>query len=273
MNTYFRDIYRRQRAAMQQYSVQVVEEPADEPITLELAYVHCGIDTFAEGSPPENVSAFDGWLADVGIPAAREYCEAELEMSLATKTLEVWATGFPTTAATTPPGAYFPLRFGPVQEIVSVTYLDQAAADAAYDAAYTAAYDTEFGSSGDEAAADAAGIAAGDIAAAAALQATMDPADYTIDRTMNPPGLVLAYGASWPTARSAVGSVKVRYIAGFSLAGDSPGPFPLPKMAKAAMLEMLTHLWAHRGDDSADIPPAVERCLRLVPGYARMGMA
>jgi hypothetical protein len=263
--SFLRDITNRQRAAMQQFSVQVIEEPEVEAISLEDAYVHCGIDTFTEGSPPETASAFDGWLTNTGIPAAREFCEAELEMSLAPRTLEVWATGFPTRAASTPPGTSFPLRFGPVQEIVSVTYLDQAAADAAYQVAY----DAEFLISSDV---DLA-TAAGEAAAAAALEQTMDAADYTIDRTTTPAGLILAHGASWPTARSEVGSVKVRYVAGFSVAGDSPGAFPLPKMAKASMLEMLAHLWAHRGDDSADMPPTVERMLRLVPGYARMGMA
>lgn len=264
--TFLREIARRQSAALLQWNIQQITQVDEEPISLELARAHCRVDAW--GSPPE--SDDDDWFNTVGIPAAREYCEMTLGRALAARTVEASASAFPTVTVNSPPGAYIALPFGPVQSIVSVKYLDQAAYDAAYDAAYTAAYDAEFISSADVDAATAAGVAAGDIAGAAALEQTLDPATYAVDSTVVPSRLVLAYGASWPSARSDVNSVKVRYITGYSAPDVSPQVRILPRMAMAAMLMMLGHLYKNREAVNVtavamEVPFGVQRLLEKVP--------
>lgn len=264
------DIARRQREALFRYGLIPVGEVVTEPITLAQARLHCRVDTFEEGSPPETVSEDDAWLTDIGIPAAREYCEGELGRALAPRTMELVTDTFPGYAAATPPGTGFNLPFGPVQSITSVKYLDQAVADAAY----TAAYDAEFLISADV---DLA-TAAGDAAAAAAIEVTMDAADYALDTYAAPARLNLATGASWPTSNGTVNSVKIRYVTGYTIPGDSPQVHVLPKLALSAMLLMLGHLYANREATAVDkalveIPFGVSSLLGLVPGRERIGFA
>lgn len=267
---FLRDVARRQREALFRYGVVPVGDVTDEPITLAQARLHCRVDTFEEGSPAVEVSEDDDWLTDIGIPAAREYCEGDLGRSLAPRTVELVADAFPGYAATTPPGAGFILPFGPVQSITSVKYDDQVAADAAY----TVAYDAEFASSADVALA----TAAGEVAAAAALEQTMDAADYALDTYAQPARLNLAYGASWPTSRGTLNSVRVRYVTGYSIPGDSPQVYALPKLAISAMLLMLGHLYANREATAPDkalfeVPLGVSALLGMVPGRERIGFA
>jgi len=259
------DVRRRQAALLYQYSVAEVVPVADEPIDLETAWTHCRIDAF--GSPP--ASDDDDWLQTVGIPAAREYCEAECGRSFAPRTLELVSNGFPSVQVRAPAGPALYLPLGPVQSVESVIYLDQAAADAAY----IAAYEAEFISSGDLELAEAAGEAA----AAAALEVTVDPATYQLDTTGPYARLTLAYGAtSWPSARNSIGSVRVRYVTGHSLPGDSPQFLPLPARARAAMLLMLCHLYDQRAgtdtDKLAEIPLGVASLLAKLP-REDLGMA
>lgn len=254
------DIRKRQKAALYEVSADAVDDPAVEPVTLEQARAHCRVDTYEDGSPPETVSDDDDWLNDIGIPAAREYCELTIGRALAERTMRVVADSFPGNGATA-----IPLPFGPVRSIVSVVYLDGAAAQDAYDAAY----DAEFLSSADEALATAAGEAA----YAAALSATMPSADYTIDTASTPNRLILAYGATWPTSRGDHASVTVTYTVGYDDPADSPLALPLPKTAKAAMCAMLAHLYEHRGDDSISVPPLVDSLLSRVPHREVMGFA
>jgi len=263
--TFLTDIAARQRAALQQFNVVQIGDVDEEQISLDLAYTHCAIDTYEDGSPPETVSDFDAWLTDVGIPAAREYCEAYLGLSLAPRTLELSSNAFPAVAVSSPPGPAFVLPFGPVQSITSITYMDEAA--------YTAAYDAEFLISGDVDLATAAGEAA--------LLQTVDPTTYQLGVYGAQPIVVLAYGESWPTSRNAAGSVKVRYVAGFNLSTDSPLPYPLPKMAKVAMLLMLGHLFNNREGVSGtvggallhELPLGIQSLLSMIRGVERLGMA
>lgn len=259
------DVRNRQRAALYAVNAEATSEPATEPISIEQAREHCRVDVFEEGSPPVEVSDDDAWLTDVGIPAAREYCELALGRALAERSMLVTVNAFPSDT--------IPLPFGPVQSITSVKYDDQAAADAAYDVAYQAAYDIEFGNSADEVAADAAGVAAGDIASAAALEQTMPSTDYQIDRTTTPNRLMLAYGASWPSARDFHASVRVAYVSGYTNPEASPQAIPLPKTAKAAILLMLTHLYEHRGDETVSAPPLVDVLLARIPDREELGFA
>ncbi len=259
------DLRDRQAAALYAVNVREVSFPDAEIVSLEDAQLHCRVDTFEEGSPPETVSADDAWLTDIGIPAAREYCEADLGLALAVRTMELKAEAFPS--------EFMPLPFGPVQSITSVIYTDRAAADAAYEAAYVAAYDIEFANSADVALAEAAGVAAGDIAYDAALMVTMPTTDYVIDTATTPMRLRLAHGATWPTATTEAGSVTVRYVVGYSAPADSPQVYILPRLAKAAVLVMLTHLYDHRGDESIDAPVAVASLLARVRGREFVGFA
>lgn len=75
---------------------------------------------------------------------------------------------------------------------------------------------------------------------------TMTSSDYVLDNYVQPARLSLAYGASWPTALDFANSVKIQYVAGYSLADDSPQINPLPSGIRAAMLLMLGHLFENR---------------------------
>lgn len=93
------------------YGLRVVSAADEEPITLTEARKHLRIPTY--GSPPS--SDEDIWLKPM-IGAAREYCEHLLGASIGQQTLEISLTAFPTSALALP--------FGPVNSIVSITYLD-----------------------------------------------------------------------------------------------------------------------------------------------------
>jgi uncharacterized phiE125 gp8 family phage protein len=106
-------------ALLASYSVRVITAPAfvDEPITIEDAWHHLRIDTFPnDDSPPVTVSGDDYWLENIGIPAARNWAEGYVGKALATQTLELVGTSFPS--------SYFELPFGPVQSVESIIYID-----------------------------------------------------------------------------------------------------------------------------------------------------
>ena len=100
----------------------------------------------------------------------------------------------------------------------------------------------------------------------------LSAAGYEIDPYTVPARLMLTYGSTWPVARDFANSVKVRYVAGYNLNGDSPNPYPLPPIIRSAMLVMLEFLYDNR-DGSADIPPAVRSLLFLAPNRERLGFA
>lgn len=106
---------------------------------------------------------------------------------------------------------------------------------------------------------------------------TVDPATYVLDSYANPSRLCLAYGATWPTARSALNSVRVRYVTGYELAAGSPPVPVLPKTARAAMLLMLGHLYENREatgvDKLIELPLGVRALLEMTPHRERTGFA
>lgn len=271
---YLRAICQAQRATAElRYGFRVVADvlAADEVVTLEEARAHLRVDAYDDptstASPPDQISDDDAWIS-AAIPAARAYCEQYLGRALATQTVEIATTGFPARSVTDPPGPAIILPFGPVQSVTSVDYLDQDA----YDAAYQAAYDAELLNSADSAAADMAGVAAGN----AALVQTMPSTDYEVDGYRTPNALVLAYGAAWPTSvRTAQNSVKVRYVVGYSPPGSSP-TYPLPALARSAILLMLGHLYENREAATAggvgEVPLGVHALLDFLP-RERLGMA
>lgn len=104
------------------------------------------------------------------------------------------------------PSDYFELPFGPVQSVTSVIYDDE-----------------------DD------------------IEQTMDPADYVLNTDVSPPRVQLAYGVdAWPTARDAYNSVRVRYVAGYTPAGDSPATYNITPSLKIGVLLMLGHLYENR---------------------------
>ena len=58
----------------------------------------------------------DPWLEQIGIPAAREWCEGYSGLSIGIKTLELATNGFPSGGIKLP--------YGPVIGVVAMTYVD-----------------------------------------------------------------------------------------------------------------------------------------------------
>lgn len=81
-----------------------------EPITLAQAWRHLRIDVM--GSPAEGPD--DEWLTEIGIPAARDWCESYLGMAVAPQIIEAATNSFPYGA--------IPLAYGPVRAIDSIVY-------------------------------------------------------------------------------------------------------------------------------------------------------
>lgn len=68
---------------------------------------------------------------------------------------------------------------------------------------------------------------------------TMSAADYEADTVSAPGRLVLAYDATWPSARSQWDAVRVRYVVGWDVA-DVPAPI------KQALLLLVSQMYEHR---------------------------
>lgn len=104
---------------------------------------------------------------------------------------------------------------------------------------------------------------------------TVDAADYVLDDYQEPCWLLPRVLTSWPGTMGVVNSVKVRYIAGYSLATDSPNDRPLPPSIEAAILLVLGHLFENREQTSdlklEDIPLGVVSLLD--PYRIRMSLA
>lgn len=74
----------------------------------------------------------------------------------------------------------------------------------------------------------------------------MAAGDYRLDFHSQPAVVYLPYGSQWPTAQYERNSVRIRYLAGYDLPGNSPDNNPLPPALLAAMKLMLGHLWENR---------------------------
>jgi uncharacterized phiE125 gp8 family phage protein len=92
--------------------VDAISKPAEEPISLELAWAHLRID--ADGSPLS--SPDDLWLEKIGIPGARGIAENFTGRSFAQKTYRLMLDGFPDGA--------IPLEMPPIESITAVEYVD-----------------------------------------------------------------------------------------------------------------------------------------------------
>lgn len=93
-------------------SIKVISPPTTEPISLDLARRHCRIlpDNDSPASHPD-----DAWLTEIGIPAAREYCEGFLGRAIAAQTWEQALDAFPSGSIT---------LVGSVSSVTSIKYID-----------------------------------------------------------------------------------------------------------------------------------------------------
>lgn len=159
------------------------------------------------------VSDHDDWLEMIGIPGARAWCESYQGVTIAQQTLELTTDRFPCD------DDFIELPYGPVQSIESVKYIDE---------------------EGNEIEWPDPGASPGE-------------QPWLLDIASDPQRLYLAYEAEWPDdVRSIRNSVKIRYIAGYSLAAESPpGEFPLPQQTKNGMLLLLGHLFNNREDTTS----------------------
>jgi uncharacterized phiE125 gp8 family phage protein len=98
--------------------LKVIAAPIAEPISLELARLHLRLDV-NDDSPPTHPD--DPWLNEIGIPAAREWCEGWMERAIGPQTLELALDAFPSGAIELPGS--------PVNAIDSVKYVDSDGVD------------------------------------------------------------------------------------------------------------------------------------------------
>ncbi len=111
------DQHRQQRRS---FGLRVIADVQNEPIRMEEAWWHLRVD---DGGGPN-----DDWIEQIGIPAARTWCEQYTGLSIAKRTLEMSADRF---------DAEIEIPFGPVDSLVSVTYTDpQGVSQVAVPAAY-----------------------------------------------------------------------------------------------------------------------------------------
>jgi uncharacterized phiE125 gp8 family phage protein len=216
---------------------KVIVAPEAEPITTEEARAHLEAPAYEDSDvDPIDDTMIEGWLG-----AAREMCEQFLGLSLATQTLEIALDAWPTVAADGTTAINLPM--GPVRQILQIM---------------TPAVDGFTSDDVDsDSAADVAVFADGEV----------NPDQYSLDDYSKPER---AYPiTSWPTITAATNAIKIRYLAGYGV--ESDGGEAMPRAARAAILVTLAHLYAHRGDEDAQLPPTAEALLR--PLRVRLGMA
>ncbi|MCW5758909.1 MAG: phage head-tail connector protein [Phenylobacterium sp.] len=108
------------------------------------------------------------------------------------------------------------------------------------------------------------------------VEQEVDAAAYVVDASAAVPRLSLNSGQSWPTARAAAGSVRIRYRAGYLDVGVSPPAASVPPSIKAGILVFVGDLYANPesytdGGATKELPGFVERWLR--PFRVNLGMA
>lgn len=76
------------------------------------------------------------------------------------------------------------------------------------------------------------------------IETVIDPATYVVDSWVEP--CQIAAVSTWPTLTPRAGQVRIRYVAGYTLPGDSPQEYPLPYSLRAAILLVFAHLYKNR---------------------------
>jgi uncharacterized phiE125 gp8 family phage protein len=95
------------------------------------------------------------------------------------------------------------------------------------------------------------------------VAAAIDPAHYMVDRVSRPARLLLRPDRVWARPGRLANGIEVALTCGFGPEGTSVPP-PLCE----AMLKLLAHWFAHRGDDEGTrhVPPAVAALLAAYRG-------
>ena len=91
---------------------------------------------------------------------------------------------------------------------------------------------------------------------------TFDSSKYYVDTANTPPRIVLRDGQSWPTGLRAANGIEIEYVAGYG-ANDTDVPEPL----RLAVLQMVTHMYEHRGDYEGSAIPTPSIVNTLVSQY------
>ena len=83
---------------------------------------------------------------------------------------------------------------------------------------------------------------------------TLAATNYYVDTVRVPARVVLRDGGSWPTDLRNANGIEVLYTAGYGASRAS-----IPEPIRVAMLEYVSHLYEHRGDDEGRAlnPPAL----------------
>lgn len=198
------------------YEDRLVTGPTLEPLDLEEVrkqrrFSSTSIDTL-----------FDLWMG-----AARQQFEEETGLQLLTATRVFLLDEWPQWSC-----IYF--NRGPVQSIVSVTYVDGDGAEQTMDAADYA----------------------------------MMPPLATVDTYPTPGGIQLASGGSWPSAGTQKQAIRIQYVAGF---GSAPGA--VPEIIRQA-LYLYVGSFHQQGEESSDkelftLPVGVQMVIREAKGHMR----
>jgi uncharacterized phiE125 gp8 family phage protein len=216
--------------------IRVITPPTDEPVTELEVWRHLRLDTAYDSPAPSTVPEAD--MIAAWLSAAREHAEAFTGLSLAPQTLEVVYDTFP---ICTPWPLRSQYRFDrmdlPRGPVQSVTSVTY-------------------------------------IDTSNAVQ-TLDSTVYQIQHDENFAWLSLAWGKVWPGTLGVPGAVTVRYVAGFSLPGDSPQTYPFPASIRAALLLLLANWHENReavviGQPAQELPLGVQALLN--PHRVRMGV-
>lgn len=181
-------------------------------------------------------SVWDPMLARF-ITSAREWAESYLGRAIAAQTVEIPYTAFPTGSSSSGYNAAldFTFLYDPVLAVESILYIDN---------------DT-------------------------GALLVVDDSTYSLNNDDVLSRIILGDGQTWPMAKNQPGSVRVRYVVGYTAPGDSPNTAPLPNSIKTALLLLVGHLYKNRENTSViqmvEIPNGV--CFWLNPYKLTNGFA
>lgn len=194
------------------YGLRLLQPPSVEPVQLGEAMEHLNIGF--------DDRQHDAWI-NRNIKTAREWCEGWLGRALAPQTLELSFGG--QSMPIVVPSTWNPAMLTPWTDDDAVIQLPMGPVASI---AYVRYLDAD--------------------------GATQPFTDYTLDTWSDTPGAYLSFGSSWPATQASRNAIQIRYIAGYTLADDSPSAYPLPWSLHSAMLLVLGDLFKNR-ENSTDM--------------------
>jgi hypothetical protein len=232
---------------------KVITESTTEPILLAEAASNLSLDPDDGNSPPGYVQ---GSRILRLIKAARQACEKELEMSLVAKTLEIAHQSFVHLSRHSHHG-------GAMSNQYDTGY---------YPGNLTGPYphSNRYGSSIQLPKGPVRSIVSVTYQDETGADVVLASDQYRLSTSGRMALLWPAYGVSWPSCRTDVDSVRVRYTAGYPSA-DSP-PQEVPEPIRQAMHLFIGHYFANR--DAVDLNTLTELPLgvRYLLGKYRTGL-